>query len=76
MSDSGINYYEVTDMFGEKQIVSLYVKGEVFNADNTPATYIGKGITALREYQRNSKSKSSSKKRKSVDNENTSTRES
>jgi hypothetical protein len=74
MSDNATNYYEVTDMFGEKQIVSLYVKGELFNADNTPATYIGKGTTALREYQRNNKPKSSSKKRKSNDNENTSTR--
>jgi hypothetical protein len=47
-----VYHYEVKGRDGKTSIVTLYLKGELYNADGTPAKFIGEGADSLKAYKR------------------------
>jgi hypothetical protein len=45
-------HYEVKGRDGKVSVVTLYLKGELYNADGTPAKFIGEGNDSLKSYHR------------------------
>jgi hypothetical protein len=45
-------HYEVKGRDGKTSVVTLYLKGELYNADGTPAKFIGEGADSLKAYKR------------------------
>ncbi len=60
-------HYEAIGEDGKKQLITLYVKGEVYNADNTCARFLGKGAAALSAYHNENRPKKVGRPRKSVE---------
>jgi hypothetical protein len=50
-------HYEVKGRDGAVSVCTIYLKGEVYNADGTPAKFIGEGADSLKAYKRSATTK-------------------
>ena len=50
-------HYEVKGRDGKISVFTIYAKGEVYNADGTPAKFIGEGADSLKAYKRSAGTK-------------------